>query len=142
MNGLGGLAQRMPRTTLCWLIGVGNMAGIPLMSGFVSKWMLYAAALQAGWAGPVMVAWMVSLGTVFLCAKATSAVFLGPATECTREAHEAPPTMQWAMALMALGGVVLGVAPQVAVNYLLNPILISLQLGEAMHVTWFGLFAG
>jgi formate hydrogenlyase subunit 3/multisubunit Na+/H+ antiporter MnhD subunit len=30
------------------MIGVGSMMGIPLMSGFASKWMLYAAALQAG----------------------------------------------------------------------------------------------
>ncbi len=83
MNQLGGLAQKMPRTTLSWLIGVGSMMGIPLMSGFASKWMLYAAALQAGWAVPAMVAWAASLGTVFLGAKATSAVFLGPPTEHT-----------------------------------------------------------
>ena len=85
MNQLGGLAQKMPRTTLSWMIGVGSMMGIPLMSGFASKWMLYAAALQAGWAVPAMVAWAVSLGTVFLCAKATSAVFLGPLTDSTKE---------------------------------------------------------
>ena len=142
MNELGGLAQRMPRTALCWLVGVGNMAGIPLMSGFVSKWMLYAAALQAGWVVPAMVAWVVSLGTVFLCVKATSAVFLGPLTEKTREAHEAPLTMQWAMGMMAAGSIVLGIAPQLAVNYLLNPILVALSLGSAMQVTWLGLFAG
>ena len=142
MNELGGLAQRMPRTTLWWLIGVSNMAGIPLMSGFVSKWMLYAAALQAGWAVPAMIAWVVSLGTVFLCAKATSAVFLGPLTEKTMDAHEAPPTMQWGMGLMAAGSIVLGIAPQLAVNYLLNPILAALSLGSGLQVTWFGLFAG
>ena len=142
MNELGGLAGKMPRTTLWWLIGVANMAGIPLMSGFVSKWMLYAAALQAGWAVPAAVAWLVSLGTVFLCAKATSAVFLGPTTEKTCEAHEPPPSMQWAMGLMAAGSIVLGVAPQLAVNYLLNPILSALSLGAAAQVSWFGLFAG
>ena len=142
MNELGGLATRMPRTTLCWLIGVSSMAGIPLMSGFVSKWMLYAAALQAGWPVPAMVAWVVSLGTVFLCAKATSAVFLGPLTEKTQDAHEAPPTMQWGMELMAVGSIVLGIAPQLAVNYLLNPVLGALSLGSGLRVTWLGLFAG
>jgi len=142
MNQLGGLAQRMPRTTLWWLIGAGNMMGIPLMSGFVSKWMLYAAALQAGWVVPAMVAWVVSLGTVFLCAKATSAVFLGPLTDATSNAQEAPPTMQWGMGLLAAGSIVLGVAPQLAVNYFLNPVLSALSLGEGMRVTWFGLFAG
>ncbi len=140
MNQLGGLAQQMPQTTLSWLIGVGSMMGIPLMSGFASKWMLYAAALQAGWAVPAMVAWAVSLGTVFLGAKATSAVFLGPLTEATKDAHESPPTMVWGMGILAAGSVVLGIAPQLAVNYLLNPILGALQL-SAVQVTWFGLSA-
>jgi len=140
MNQLGGLAQKMPKTTLSWLIGVGSMMGIPLMSGFASKWMLYAAALQAGWAVPAMVAWAASLGTVFFGAKATSAVFLGPLTKATKDAHESPPTMIWGMGLLAAGSIVLGVAPQLAVNYLLNPILGALKL-NAVQVTWFGLSA-
>jgi formate hydrogenlyase subunit 3/multisubunit Na+/H+ antiporter MnhD subunit len=139
MNKLGGLAQLMPRTTLSWLIGAGSMMGIPLMSGFASKWMLYAAALQAGWAVPAMVAWAASLGTVFMCAKATSAVFLGPVTEATADAHESPPTMIWGMGFMAAGSIVLGIAPQLAVNYMLNPILGALGLGAGVHVTWLGL---
>jgi NADH:ubiquinone oxidoreductase subunit 5 (subunit L)/multisubunit Na+/H+ antiporter MnhA subunit len=141
MNQLGGLAQKMPKTTLSWLIGVGSMMGIPLMSGFASKWMLYAAALQAGWAVPAMVAWAASLGTVFFGAKATSAVFLGPMTKATKDAHESPPTMVWGMGFLAAGSIILGVAPQLAVNYLLNPILLALQLSP-VQVTWFGLSVG
>jgi len=140
MNQLGGLATKMPRTTISWLIGVGSMMGIPLMSGFASKWMLYAAALQAGWAVPAMVAWAVSLGTVFLGAKATSAVFLGPLTPATKDAHESPSTMVWGMGFMAAGSIILGIAPQLAVNYLLNPILGALQMAT-VQVTWFGLSA-
>jgi multicomponent Na+:H+ antiporter subunit A len=142
MNSLGGLASRMPRTTLCWLVGVGNMAGIPLMSGFVSKWMLYAAALQAGWAIPALIAWIASLGTVFVCAKATSAVFLGPQTEATREAHEASPAMQLGMALMAIGSIVLGIAPQISIFWLFRPMLSSFGLDTSVRVTWIGIFAG
>jgi multicomponent Na+:H+ antiporter subunit A len=141
MNQLGGLAQKMPKTTLSWLIGVGSMMGIPLMSGFASKWMLYAAALQAGWAVPAMIAWAASLGTVFFGAKATSAVFLGPLTKATKDAHESPPTMVWGMGFLAAGSIILGVAPQLAVNYLLNPILSALQLSP-VQVTWFGLSVG
>ena len=141
MNQLGGLAAKMPHTTLSWLIGIGSMMGIPLMSGFASKWMLYAAALQAGWAVPAMVAWGASLGTVFMGVKATSAVFLGPPTKATENAQEAPPTMVWGMGLLAAGSVVLGVAPQLAVNYFLNPILSALGMGAGVHVTWLGLSA-
>lgn len=141
MNELGGLAERMPRTTLCWLAGVSSMMGVPLLSGFVSKWMIYAAALQAGWLVPALVAWTASLGTVFLCVKATSAVFLGPTTPCTEHAHEAAPSMQWGMALLAAGNVLLGIAPQWAVNYLLLPIVRALGMADGVQVTWFGLSA-
>lgn len=141
MNELGGLAERMPCTTLCWLAGAGSMMGIPLLSGFVSKWLIYAAALQSGWIVPALVAWIASLGTVFLCAKATSAVFLGPATARTESARESAPTMQWGMALLAAGNVVLGVAPQLAVNVLLLPIVRGLGLPDGVQVSWFGLSA-
>ncbi len=141
MNELGGLAERMPRTTLCWLAGVSSMMGVPLLSGFVSKWMIYAAALQAGWLVPALIAWIASLGTVFLCVKATSAVFLGPTTPCTEHAEEAAPSMQWGMGLLAAGNVLLGIAPQWAVNYLLLPIVRALGMPDGVQVTWFGLSA-
>ena len=123
------------------MIGVGSMMGIPLMSGFASKWMLYAAALQAGWAVPAMVAWAVSLGTVFLGAKATSAVFLGPLTATTKDAHESPPTMVWGMGLHGRGQRRSGHRPAVGrqLPSQSNPCCTFAWSG--FQVTWFGLFA-
>ena len=138
MNQLGGLVQRMPRTTLSWLIGVGSMMGFPLMSGFASKWMLYAAALQAGQAVPAVIAWIVSLGTVFLGVKATSAVFLGPLSEHTRDAHESPGSMVWGMGLLAAGSVILGVAPATGREYSAEPDSAGLLLERhSRNVAWF-----
>jgi multicomponent Na+:H+ antiporter subunit A len=141
MNKLGGLAGKMPRTTWAWLIGAGSMMGIPLMSGFVSKWMLYTAALQAGWIVPALAAWVASLGTVFAFVKATDSVFLGSTTEATEHAHESPLSMQIGLGLLAAGSLVLGVAPQLAVNYFLNPVLAALGMGTGIQVTWFGITA-
>jgi multicomponent Na+:H+ antiporter subunit A len=138
MNKLGGLATRMPRTAIVWLISVGSMMGVPLMSGFASKWLLYTAALQAGQVVPALLAWVVSVGTIFSCVKATSSVFLGSTTKQTKDAHESPRTMVWALGLFAVGSVILGLAPQLAVNYLINPILPLLGLATA-QVSWFGL---
>jgi multicomponent Na+:H+ antiporter subunit A len=138
MNELGGLARKMPQTSVVWLISVGAMMGVPFMSGFASKWLLYTAALQAGQVVPALAAWVVSVGTVFSCVKATSSVFLGPTTPQTENAHESPPTMVWAMGLFALGSVVIGLAPQLAVDYLINPILPVLGLAT-VQVSWFGL---
>lgn len=141
MNQLGGLAGKMPRTTWAWLISVGSMMGVPLMSGFASKWMLYTAALQAGWIVPALAAWVVSLGTVFSCVKATDSVFLGSTTPATEHAHESPFTVQLGLMLIAAGSVVLGVAPQLAVNYFLNPVLAALGMGSGVQVSWFGMTA-
>jgi len=138
MNQLGGLARKMPQTSIVWLISVGSMMGVPLMSGFASKWLLYTAALQAGQVVPALAAWVVSVGTVFSCVKATSSVFLGPTTAQSENAHESPPTMVWAMGLFALGSVVIGLAPQLAVDYVINPILPVLGLAT-VQVSWFGL---
>jgi formate hydrogenlyase subunit 3/multisubunit Na+/H+ antiporter MnhD subunit len=49
--------------------------------------------------------------------------------------------MIWGMGFLAVGSVVLGVAPQLAVNYFLNPILMALGMGTGVHVTWLGLSA-
>lgn len=141
MNQLGGIAGRMPWTTTAWMISVGSMMGIPLMSGFASKWLLYTAALEAGWVVPALAAWIASLGTVFAFVKATDAVFLGPTNETTEKAHEAPVSMQFGLGLIAAGSLVLGVAPQLAVHYFLNPVLAALGLGTGVQVSWFGMTA-
>jgi len=138
MNLLGGLSRRMPRTSVVWLINVGSMMGVPFMSGFASKWLLYTAALQAGQVIPALAAWVVSVGTVFSCVKATSSVFLGPTTAASENAHEAPPTMVWALGFFAAGSAVLGLAPQLAINYIINPILPVLGMAT-VQVSWFGL---
>jgi multicomponent Na+:H+ antiporter subunit A len=138
MNKLGGLSHKMPRTAVVWLISVSSMMGVPFLSGFASKWLLYTAALQSGQVVPALAAWVVSVGTVFSCVKATSTVFLGQTSEATEHAHEAPLTMQWALGLFAAGSVLLGVAPQLAVNWIINPILPVLGMAT-VQVSWFGL---
>jgi len=138
MNKLGGLNRLMPRTSIVWMISVCSMMGVPFLSGFASKWLLYTAALQAGQVVPALVAWLVSIGTVFSCVKATSSVFLGPTTAESAKAHEAPITMQVALGLFAAGSLVLGLAPQLAINFIINPILPVLGL-STVQVSWFGL---
>jgi multicomponent Na+:H+ antiporter subunit A len=138
MNKLGGLSRLMPRTSIVWLVSVCSMMGVPFLSGFASKWLLYTAALQAGQVVPALAAWVVSIGTVFSCVKATSTVFLGPTTADSEKAHEAPLTMQLSLGLFAAGSVVLGLAPQLAINYIINPILPVLGM-STVQVSWFGL---
>ncbi|MEA4909772.1 MAG: NADH-quinone oxidoreductase subunit L, partial [Anaerolineaceae bacterium] len=139
MNQLGGLARRMPHTAFFWLVSAGAIAGIPLLSGFTSKWLLYNAALEAGQPVPALVAWVVSTLTVFSFLKATSSVFLGAATPQTERAEEAPKSMLWGMGLLAAGSVLFGLAPQLPLHFLIDPLLPALGLAPAVGVTWLGL---
>ncbi len=138
MNRLGGLGRRMPTTTALWLVSAAGIAGVPLFNGFVSKWLLYGAALQAGFTVPALIAWIVSVLTMFSFMKATSAMFFGADGEASSRAHESPRAMLAGSGILAAGCLLLGIAPQVGLKYLISPALSSLGLGGDLGVSWFG----
>jgi multicomponent Na+:H+ antiporter subunit A len=142
MDRLGGLGRRMPKTMALWLIGAGSISGLPLLSGFVSKWLIYNAALEAGQFIPALIAWIVSVLTVFYFLKATTGVFLGNETPEVTTVHEAPWPMLCGIALLAGGSILLGIAPQLAVAYLINPLLSAVGSKPVIGISWLGLTAG
>jgi multicomponent Na+:H+ antiporter subunit A len=110
---LGGLRRMMPITAGAAILAALSMAGMPPLFGFVSKELLYEAKLQApqaGWpitgAGVLANAIMVSLAAVIALRP-----FFGRERETPKEAHEAPLSMLLGPALLALTGLVIGVAP-------------------------------
>ncbi|HEX2987211.1 MAG TPA: NADH-quinone oxidoreductase subunit L, partial [Chloroflexota bacterium] len=139
MSVLGGLGKRMPKTTALWLVVAAGIAGVPLLNGFVSKWLVYSAALEAGQTIPAAVAWIVSIFTVFSFLKATSGVFLGDETAEGSKAHESPRSMLAGTGVLAAGTLLLGVAPQLAVSYLIDPLLPALGMKSTIEVSWLGL---
>lgn len=142
MDRLGGLGRQMPRTMALWLVVAGSIAGVPLLNGFVSKWLLYDAALEAGQPMLALIPWIGSILTVFMFLKATTGVFLGSGTPETRHAHEASGGMLAGIGVLAAGCVVLGVAPQLAIRFLINPLMPALGYAPLAGVGWFGLTAG
>jgi NADH:ubiquinone oxidoreductase subunit 5 (subunit L)/multisubunit Na+/H+ antiporter MnhA subunit len=142
MDKLGGLSRKMPYTMQVWLICAASIAGVPLFNGFVSKWMLYNAALEVHQPILALIPWVGSILTVFSFLKATSGVFLGNPGSATEHAHESNWTMVAGGSILATGCILLGVAPQLAVTYLLNPLLPALGCTPLTGVSWFGLTSG
>jgi multicomponent Na+:H+ antiporter subunit A len=142
MDHLGGLGRKMPHTLRIWLVCAAGISGVPLFNGFVSKWMLYGAALEAHQPALALIAWAGSLLTVFSFLKATSGVFLGGEGDATGAAHEVAWTMRAGSGVLAAGCLLLGVGPQLAVRFLVNPILGSLGLAPLTGISWFGLALG
>jgi formate hydrogenlyase subunit 3/multisubunit Na+/H+ antiporter MnhD subunit len=142
MDKLGGLGSKMPHTMQIWLICAAGIAGVPLFNGFVSKWMLYNAALEVHQPMLALIPWVGSILTVFSFLKATSGVFLGSEGSATEHAHEVNWTMTAGGGILAAGCILLGVAPQLAITYLLNPLLPALGCAPLVGVSWFGLSSG
>jgi multicomponent Na+:H+ antiporter subunit A len=141
MDLMGGLGRKMPRTMKIWLVAAGGIAGIPLLNGFVSKWLLYNAALQAHQPLLALIPWIGSVLTVFSFLKATSGVFLGSDGATTEKAHEAPWTMVGGGGILASGCLLFGIAPQLAMTYLINPLLPAMGCRPLVGVSWFGFTA-
>ena len=69
LNKMGGLIKFMPVTAVTIIIAMFSIAGVPLFSGFVSKWSIYVAAVQGSGA-----AWYLAVCAIF--AILTSAITL------------------------------------------------------------------
>jgi NADH:ubiquinone oxidoreductase subunit 5 (subunit L)/multisubunit Na+/H+ antiporter MnhA subunit len=142
MDLLGGAGRRMPRTMVFWMIGAGAITGIPLLNGFVSKWLLFNAALQAHQPILALISWLASIFTIFYFLKATAGVFLGDEGPAMEHAHEVPWTMSAGIGVLAAGCILLGIAPQLAIQFVINPLLGAVGCAPLAGVSWLGFAAG
>jgi hydrogenase-4 component B len=122
MNLMGGLIRAMPRTALFFLIGSVAIAGLPPLNGFVGEWLLFQALLPGvALATPAAAALVtLSIGMLALTSGLAAACFVKafgitflaqPRSPEAAHCHEAGPSMQWGMGLLALACVVLAVIP-------------------------------
>ena len=138
IDSLGGLLKRMPVTALTFGIGSAAICGLPPLNGFVSEFLIYLSAF--GFAahtgtqtGPVTCGLIVlaALGLIgglaMACfVKVFGIVFLGAArTGQAAGAHEAPWTMRFAMTVLAILCVVIGLVGPLAVR-MVNPVVAQL----------------
>ena len=109
---LGGLAKRMPRTSICFVIGALAVCGLPALNGFVSEFLIYlglfdtlktdkgSAFAAAALAAPILA--MIGALAVACFVKLFGAVFLGtPRSEHSRHAHESGLSMIGPMSVLA-----------------------------------------
>src|SRR5271166_1338193 len=144
MRRLGGLSALMPVTSRVWLVASAAIVGVPLTNGFVAKWLLFDAALEANQAVVVVVAWAVSIITTFYFFKATLSVFYGmPASDLRVEKiHEVSPAMQIGLGLTGTLCVVFGIAPQLVMQPAIEPAVRSLGFDWQVQMTWLGVLTG
>lgn len=128
LDELGGLSKRMPKTTICFLVGAFSIAGLPPFNGFASKWMIYQATYEKavttghiGYALVTVVALVVSVMTLASFIKVTQAVFFGQTPLTCRKAKEVPFAMRLPMWIMSVLCLLTGVCYEQVNKYLLTP---------------------
>jgi NADH:ubiquinone oxidoreductase subunit 5 (subunit L)/multisubunit Na+/H+ antiporter MnhA subunit len=113
----------MPVTFVCMLVSALAISGIPPLSGFVSKWLVYQACIESAQPIVLVVALFGSALTLALFVKALHAAFLGPrptALEGVREG-EGGIGMPIAMITLASLSVALGLFSPWVVGTLAGP---------------------
>ena len=140
LDRLGGLARRMPVTTVMFGIGALGASGLPLGAGFVSEWLLLQSLIHSPHDGDTLLALAMplSVGAVALTTglgiaamvKAFGVGFLArPRSVAAEDAHEAPSSMLIGMAIAAAGCAVFAFSPA-----LLGPALVQV-LAELPTIT-------
>jgi formate hydrogenlyase subunit 3/multisubunit Na+/H+ antiporter MnhD subunit len=118
----GGLARRMPYTTVFFGVAALGACGLPLGAGFVSEWLLLQSMIHAPRQGATalalampLVVGMMALTTGLAVAAMVKAFGVGflarPRSPEAERAREADPTMRAGMGLAAAACLVFAVAP-------------------------------
>jgi hydrogenase-4 component B len=119
---LGGLLRRMPWSGGAFLVGAMAIAGLPPLNGFASEWLTLQALLHVpqyrhvgdGVAGAIALGALAATAAlaVFCFVKVVGLVLLGPPrTQRAADAVEPALPIRAGLVVLALGCVVLGVAP-------------------------------
>jgi formate hydrogenlyase subunit 3/multisubunit Na+/H+ antiporter MnhD subunit len=136
LDKLGGLARRMPGTTVMFGIAALGASGLPLGAGFVGEWLLLQSLIHSPHENNTLLALTMplSVGAVALTTglgiaamvKAFGVGFLArPRSAAAQAAREAPTSMMAGMALAAAACAVFAVAPA-ALGPLLKQVLAAL----------------
>lgn len=118
VKNLDGIGYEMPITMTVFSIGVLGMIGIPGTSGFMSKWYLGLAVLDAGHPELLIVLLLSSFLNALYYLPIIVSAFLRERPGKPLEMHRdgIPETMKVSMVLVALGSLVIGLFPHLVMD--------------------------
>ena len=136
LDELGGLWRELPITAAVTGLAALSMAGIPPLNGFYSKELLFEAAYEVAheagglaWLYPV-VATLASVLTVVYSVKFL-ALFFGERRAPVADVHRPPIALVGPPAVLAVAAAVVSVAPQLAVDVIVQEAVAATATGEA-----------
>jgi len=137
LDSLGGLAKKMPVVFIATLVGICALIGVPLTSGFVSKWLIYKTLILEGSPFLAFFALAGTWGTILYSYKLIHNVFLGQLPEKYKDIQKSPFTMQLPMVILSLAILIFGIFPGIPLK-VINTIGTSFGF-ESLNITLWGI---
>ncbi|KPV62290.1 MAG: F(420)H(2) dehydrogenase subunit L [Candidatus Bathyarchaeota archaeon BA1] len=130
MSLLGGLGEKMKKTTWSYIICALSLAGVPPLSGFYAKWLFYNATYyflltQAGVFTSVLAIILllcISIIPFVFLIRAFHRIFLGRPTENLKNISEVPLAMWLPTLILAGAAILLGLRPDFLLS-LIKPLI-------------------
>jgi len=137
LDSLGGLAKKMPVVFIGALVGICALIGVPLTSGFVSKWLIYKTLILEGSGFLAFFALAGTWGTILYSYKLIHNVFLGQLPEKHKTVEKAPFSMQLPVVVLSVAILLFGILPGIPLK-VINAIGTSFGF-ESLNVTLWGI---
>ena len=134
MYKMGGLIKNMPFTFVFTMIAIIAMSGVPPLTGFGGKWMLFNALMEQGWYFIAAFAFFSSAVAFLYMFRLLQTVFLGQRKLEHRELREAPAILLVPQAVMIIAIMVISAYPKL----LLDPLSAAIDPWIANTLVWEG----
>jgi len=135
MTKMGGIAKHMPITAGTSLAGSLSISGIPPLSGFWSKLLIIAAAVQSRHFVLALCAALVSIVTIAYFMKFIHSVFTGTGPRSNKKLREVPLSMSMPLIILAVLSICMGLLliPGIRETLLMPAVDIIVRGIETVH---------
>ncbi len=123
VKGLSGFSRQQPAITFSFVIASLGMIGIPPINGFVSKWMICLAAVEAGYVVLVVIILISSAIAAAYYFRVIQVLFSSPLKPNSMPAHEGGRVISggnlfrfWPIYILAAGCLLLGLVPTLGIS--------------------------
>jgi formate hydrogenlyase subunit 3/multisubunit Na+/H+ antiporter MnhD subunit len=135
MYQMGGLIKNMPVTFVAVMMAIIAMSGVPPLTGFGGKWMLFNAMMDKGWYWLAALAFFSSAVAFLYMFRILQTVFLGQRKLAHKDLREAPAIVLVPQVVMLVVILVLSAYPKL----LLDPLSAAVAPYVGGELVWQGL---
>lgn len=109
INDFRGLGKTMPWTMAAFVVGGLSLMGVPMTTGFISKWYLVKAALENGWWDVIILILLGSLLAVVYIWRVVETAYFNPSHENEEDMGEAPLSLLIPMWSLVIANIYFGI---------------------------------